>query len=136
MNKQFWLSSLAVFVTLSIYGFVVWGMLLPASFYADTGIVWRGEGQENMAWIVISDVLKALVAVWMFRIGYQNKGIAEGVRFGLLAGALFSIPNLVTYAVQPVPLGHTLCMFSINLLSFVLAGAVLAWVYGATAARV
>ncbi len=129
LNKQFVLSFFAVFVTLSVFGFVVWGLLLPESFYAAVGLNWRGEGDEHMAWIVISDVIKAFVLVWLFGFGFEGKGIGEGLRFGFFAGLLFATPNLVTYAVQPVAFDSTLYMFAINLVSIVVAGLVLALVY-------
>ena len=135
LNKQFWLSLVAAFLTLSVYGFVVWGLLLPASFFAAMGGDWRPEGEELMAWIVIADVVKAFALVWIFGFGFEDKGIAEGLRFGFFTGLLFASPQLIMYAVRPESLSIAAGAFAIDLVSFLLAGAVLAIVYRATGGR-
>ena len=134
-SKRFIISFIAVFVTFSLYGFLVWGVLLAEAMYAEMGNIWRVEGEEHMAWIFIAYALMSYVMVRIFKHGQEDKGIAEGVRYGLLAGVLFGSAELIAYAVQPITMKGALMAFGIDVVMFVIAGVVLSVVYKAVGAK-
>ncbi len=134
-SKRFIISFIAVFVTFSLYGFLVWGVLLAEAMYAEMGNIWRAEGEEQMAWIFIAYALMSYVMVRIFKHGQEDKGVAEGVRYGLMAGVLFGSAELIAYAVQPITMKGALMAFGIDVVMFVIAGVVLSVVYKAVGAK-
>ena len=134
-GKRFIISFIAVFVTFSLYGFLVWGVVLAEAMYAEMGGIWRAEGEEQMAWIFIAYALMSYVMVRIFKHGQEEKGIAEGVRYGLMAGVLFGSAELIAYAVQPITMKGALMAFGIDVVMFVIAGVVLSVVYKAVGAK-
>ena len=135
LSKRFTFSTIAVFATLSIYGFLVWGVLLSDAMYAEMGGIWRAEGEELMAWIFIAYALMAYVMVRIWKHGQEDKGSAEGFRYGLLTGVLFGSAELISYAVQPITLKGALMAFGIDVVMFIIAGMVLSFVYKAVGAK-
>ncbi|MHA1543841.1 MAG: hypothetical protein ACTSU8_01755 [Alphaproteobacteria bacterium] len=128
-NKRILISTIAVFVTFSVYGWLVWGVLLSEALYAEMGGIWRAEGEEQMAWIFIAYALMAYVMAWIWKYGNEDKGVGEGVRYGLMLGALFGSAELIAYAVQPITMKGALMAFGIDVVMFVIAGIVLSVVY-------
>lgn len=128
-NKRILISTIAVFVTFSVYGWLVWGWFLSQWTYFEMGDIWRPEGEEIMAWIFIAYALMAYVMAWIWKYGNEDKGVGEGVRYGLMLGALFSSAGLINYAVQPIVLKGALIAFGVDVVMFVIAGVVLSVVY-------
>ena len=61
--------------------------------------------------------------------GYENAGLAEGIKYGAMMGVFFCAPNLIFYAVQPLP-GILVAQWCFGgLIEITLAGAILASVY-------
>ncbi|MEE8295088.1 MAG: hypothetical protein V3R64_05210 [Sphingomonadales bacterium] len=132
-NKQILISTLAVFITFSAYGFLVWGYALGEMMYAEMGNVWRADEDASglMHWIFIAYALMAYVMAWIWKYGNEDKGVGEGVRYGLLLGALFGSAHFIAYAVQPITMKGALMAFGIDVVMFALAGVVLSFVYKA-----
>lgn len=136
-SKRFIISFIAVFVTFSLYSFLVWGVVLAEAMYAEMGNIWRpaGDVEGFMAWIFIAYALMSYVMVRIFKHGQEDKGVAEGVRYGLLAGVLFGSAELIAYAVSPITMKGALMAFGIDVVMFVIAGVVLSVVYKAVGAK-
>ena len=104
--KRFVLGFVAVFVASQVLGFVIHQVLLGAT-YASLADVWRPEA-EMMAkmWMMwITGGLWTVLFCYIFTRGYEDKGIMEGLRFGLLIG-LFWIPFAYeSHVIYPVPIG-------------------------------
>lgn len=133
LSKRFILSFIAVFVTFSLYGYLVWGVLLGETVHADMGNVFRPE--PMMAWIFIAYALMAYVMVRIWKHGQEDKGLSEGFRYGLLTGVLFASAELIAYAVQPIIMKGALMAFGIDVVMFIIAGMVLAFVYKAVGTK-
>jgi hypothetical protein len=84
-TKKFFLTFAAVFITLEVIGYILFFWLM--------GDTWRSEEvskflrpEEDMwgkIWIVyLMDLVWAFFFTFFFAKGYENKGIAEGLRFG------------------------------------------------------
>ena len=104
-TKNLVFASLAVFIFIFLYDWVVHGMLLQDAYHA-TANLWRPE--EDMAkffqFMVAGQALLAFMFCFIFAKGYEARGIMEGVRFGVYIGLLFSAKLLIMYAVAPYPL--------------------------------
>ena len=67
----------------------------------------------------------------IFSKGYEGKGIAEGMRYGLYTGIWLSIGMAYgTYGMVAVPYGLTLEWFVLGVLSYIVMGIVASLVYG------
>ncbi len=132
-GKRFLISVIAVFITFSLYGFLTWGFLLGEMMFAELGNVWRASEDASalMYWLFIAYILMAYVMVWIWKYGNEDKGIGEGVRYGLMAGILFGSAHFIAYAVQPITLKGALMAFGIDAVMFIVAGVVLSVVYKA-----
>lgn len=106
-TKRYLIASLAVFAFIFIYEWVFHGMLLKP-IYEQTSHLWRPP-EECVTWAMLGgQLIFPFILARIFLKGYENKGLAEGARFGLLIGLLFVPGNLIFYAVQPLPLNLVL----------------------------
>jgi len=129
MTKKFWLAFVAVFVTAIVLNFVVYGLILGASFQSLP--VWRPD-MGSLQWIyMVISLVGAFFFTFIFAKGYEGKGIAEGIRYGLYIGIWISIGMAYgTYAMVAVPYGLTLEWFLLGVVSYIVMGIVASLVYG------
>ena len=67
----------------------------------------------------------------IFSKGYQGKGIAEGLRYGLYIGILMATPMAyASYAMYPIPYSLALQWFLYCTVQSILLGVLVALVYG------
>ena len=130
MSKRLLIHSAVVFVVFSLYGFVVHGILLEDTYNKVPGL-WRPQAETDalMHWFFIAYALMAVPFTMIFAKGYENRGLGEGVRFGLLIGIFLGAVNLIFYAVQPSTLNLTIITFLADVGMTVAAGLALAAVY-------
>lgn len=122
----------AVFAVIFATDFLIHGKLLADAYHA-TASLWRSEAEMRdggfCLWMLLGQLLIAKMFVVIFAKGYEGKGPAEGVRFGLLAG-LFSVSHcFIQYAVTPIPRSLLLVWVATGLMQMILAGIVAALVY-------
>jgi hypothetical protein len=68
---------------------------------------------------------------FIFSKGFENKGIVEGVRYGIYVGIWLSIGKAYgTYAMIAIPYSLALQWFIYGVLEYVIAGVVLAFIFG------
>ena len=129
MKKQrYLLASLGVFVFVFLFEWAfqerfLWGL------YEQTAHLWRPKGEMLCPAIVAAQLLFSFVFGFIFLKGYENKGIMEGVRYGVLIGFLMIPYNLIFYAVQPLPVQLVVLWSVGSLIEMILAGVVLAAIY-------
>jgi hypothetical protein len=130
MDKKFWTAFVAVFVTLAVVESIV-NMVFLSSAYQATANLWRPM-EEMKIWLFY--IVYAFIAFFLtliFSKGYEGKGVVEGVRFGFYVGMLMAVPMAYgTYASMPIPYSLALQWFLFGLVEYVIAGIVLALVYG------
>lgn len=126
--KRAFFTTVAVFVTLFVTDFIIHGPILKST-YEQTPTLWRSDADMKVVWIILSQIVIAKMFSLIFAKGYEGKGIAEGVRFGILAG-LFSIAHsFVWYAVAPLPSNIFMAWCGLGMAQFILAGIVASFVY-------
>jgi hypothetical protein len=129
MTKKFWMAFIAVFITGVILNMIIYGLALGSAFSSLP--VWRAD-MKDLQWIYM---VIALVGSFFFTLifskGYEGKGIAEGIRYGLYTGIWLSIGMAYgTYGMVAVPYGLTLEWFILGVLSYIVMGIVASLVYG------
>jgi len=122
--KRFILAALAVFLSFQVLDFVIHTLILGPTYQA-TASLWRPE-MMSLMWVMwLTGLVLSILFVYIFIRGYENRGIAEGLRFGLLVGLFFSIPGVWNqYVVYPVPLALAVKWFGFSLLEFLIAGVI------------
>jgi hypothetical protein len=129
MTKKFWMAFIAVFVTGSVLNWVVYQFVLGSAF--SSLAVWRAD-MLSLQWIyTVITLVGSFFFTFIFSKGYEGKGIAEGIRYGLYIGIWLSIGMAYgTYAMVAVPYGLTLEWFILGVVCYVVMGIVASLVYG------
>jgi hypothetical protein len=134
MNVKRWLlASVAVLVVLQVLEFLIHGVLLQG-LYKQTPSVWRAEAEmQRLVWIFwLGGLVFAPFFALIYAKGYEKgkPGFGQGLRFGLLVGAMLSVSNSFGwYVVLPVPLALAAAWFVTILVQFSAAGIVAGLVY-------
>ncbi|MBL4647860.1 MAG: hypothetical protein JKY13_02730 [Gammaproteobacteria bacterium] len=131
MNKpKFILSYCAVFVFIFFFEWLFHGVMLN-DIYMSTASLWRTPEamHSRFLWMLLGDALLAIFFCAIFLQGYKNKGIMEGVRYGLLIGLLFAPMHIMMYVVLPIsPLLMVYWLMG-SFVEFIIAGIITAAIY-------
>lgn len=129
-TKRYVLASLGVAVFIFIYGWVVHGILL-ADFWAEQLVegAMRPPGEEVLWAIVVSCLLQGYALAFIFTRGYQNLGIMEGVRFGLLIAWFIAAIYVLQFALSPISMTTMVYGLIIDGIMYIIAGVILAALY-------
>jgi len=128
MNKKFWLGFVVVFVVLEILMFVVDGLLLAKAYSSVT--IWRSDMASKMWLYHVINLVGAFFFTLVFSKGFENKGILEGVRYGLYIGVWMSVGMAYgTYASVAIPHSLAIQWFIYGVIEYIITGAVLSLVY-------
>jgi len=135
MDKKVWIGAGVVFVLLVILGMLIHGVLLQSTYAAmDPGMM-RPEAEMKMWIIFVVDAVVAFFFTLIFSKGYENKGIAEGVRYGFYVGMMFGISMAYgSYASMPIPYYLALQWFLYTIVQYIVCGVALAFVFKPKAA--
>ncbi len=136
MNKKLWTAFVVVFIVYFVLDWLVNGVLLHSTYAAeDVAKLMRPEAEIKMWIIIVCDLFYAFFFTLIFSKGFENKGIMEGVRYGLYVGLMVSLPMAyITYAVQPIPYTLALQWFIYGLLVNIICGIVLSFMFKPKAA--
>jgi magnesium-transporting ATPase (P-type) len=132
-TKKLWGAVAVVFVILEITNYLIHGVML-SSTYSSEGVkeIFRPE-EEMMSkmWIMwITDLVWSFFFVFIFVKGYQNKGIIEGVRYGIYIALFMSFTYAYgSYVMYPLPYSLIFQWFLVGLFQCILLGIVTAAIY-------
>ncbi len=130
-NKTFWIGFVVVFVVMTVFGYLVHELGLSAT-YESLASVFRPKAEmDSMMWMMMAGgAASLLLFCYIFTLGYEGKGVMEGVRYGALIGLLISIPSSVDhYVIYPLTGELAVIWFVTGIIGFVIAGAVFAAIY-------
>lgn len=128
-TKKFLLASLAVFVTLQILDYVIHSLIL-GSTYAGIQEIFRPDMADKMWVMMLMSAIFSLLFVFIFTKGYENKGVMEGIKYGLLIGLIVHfVGSFNQYVVYPVPYGLIWKWIIYGLIELMAVGAVAALIY-------
>jgi len=127
--KRFIIAFIAIFVGIEILGYVIHSVILMST-YESLKNVWRADMMQKM-WIMhVVNVFMSILFVYIFTKGYENKGLVEGVRYGLIVGLFMSMPAAFSsYALYPIPYTLALKWFVFGMIEFIIYGLLVAVIY-------
>jgi hypothetical protein len=131
MNQRFWIAVVVCYVVNQIFGFLIHGVWLQP-VYASLADSFRAKAEmDQMFWMMFLTSAALIYAFcYIFTKGYENKGIGEGVRYGLWIGLLVAIPQAYdSHVVYRVPFDLATKWAVTGVIDFVILGAVLAAIY-------
>lgn len=106
MDKNYWISTIVVFVVWVLGGFLVHGFWL-GTFYETMPNIMRTDAETEglMHFMLIAHLLMAAALVWIYRRGQENKPwLQQGLRFGVAVALLLPIPTfMIFFTVQQNP---------------------------------
>ena len=128
--KKLLIGTVAVFVTLEVLDAIIHGGILMSTYMAMQS-VWRTDMMAKMWVLHVVKIITAFFFTVIFSKGYENKGIMEGVRYGFYMGAIIGAGfGLGSYASFPIPHMLAIEWFLFTLVEYIIAGVVVAQVYG------
>lgn len=137
-TKKFVLAFILVFILVEITNYIIHMAILGPVYASDEVKVLFRPQEEMMGkmWIMyILDVIWSFFFVFFFVKGYENKGIFEGLRFGLYIALFFYLVSVYgQYTVYPIPYYLALQWFLYGLVQALILGAAAALVYKPKAA--
>lgn len=127
-TKRFILASIAVFVAYEIIDSIVHALILCGT-YETLKDIWRPDMEQKMWIMYIAVLFFSFLFVYIFTKGYENKGIAEGIRYGLLIGLLINIGMFYQYVVYPLPLTLVVQWFIYGMIQYIICGIIASIIY-------
>lgn len=129
--KKMAMASVAVFVGFQVMDYVIHGLIL-SSAYQLLAHVWRPDMMSKMWILSLSEAVMSVLFVYIFIKGYENKGIMEGVRYGIVIGLFMNVIGMFSqYVMYPIPLGLSIKWFIYGMVEFIVCGAIAAGIYKA-----
>lgn len=133
--RKLLLGWLAVFVAITACDYVIHNLIL-GSTYAQIKEVFRPDMMDKMWIISLVTVIVSFFFVLIFSKGYEGKGIVEGLRYGFYAGMMLSTGMAYgSYATYAIPYHLAMSWFIYGLAEYLIAGVVVALVYGKPEAK-
>jgi hypothetical protein len=128
--KAFFTAALAVYAVAQLSDYLIHGVILRSAYEA-TKDLWRPDMDEKMWIMVMVTAIWSVLFTLIFIKGCEGRGLAEGVRFGLLIGLFTAIPMAYgTYAMLPIPYSLALQWFVYGMVQCLLLGVVAALIWG------
>jgi len=130
VNKKVLTGFVVVFVLMEIMMFLIHGVILKSAYEA-TKEIWRPDMQSLM-WIYhVLAVIGAFFFTFIFSKGYEGKGVAEGVRYGLYIGIWMGAGMAYgTYSMMNIPYSLALNWFFYSVVEYIVYGVALTKVFG------
>ena len=129
--KRFVLACVAVYLVYQVMSFVI-NMFILGDTYQALASVWRPEAEMmSKMWIMfLTSAVWTVLFCYIFTRGYENKGVMEGVRYGLVIGLFVGIPfSYESYAIYPITIGLAHAWVILTVVISIACGAVLAAIY-------
>jgi hypothetical protein len=134
MSKKIWISFIAVYIFIELADFLIHGVLLSSTYQSLMTLapgLYRPEGEQKLWILFVIALFFAFFFVFIFSKGYQGKGIAEGLRYGLYIAMLTSLPAAYAeYAMHPLPYSMALTWFCTDTIKLLVAGIIVAMIFG------
>ena len=127
--KRFVIASVVVFVAVQVMEFIVNGLIMKDQ-YESLKSLWRPDMASKMWLMYVVGVLVAFLFTYIFVKGREGKGIAEGIRYGIVIWLFVAIPmSLWFWAMFPVPFKISLWWMVFSLIEYIIAGILVAAIY-------
>lgn len=132
-TKKLIIAVIAVFILLEVSNYLIHSVILASTYMQETvSKAFRpmAEMEAKMWRMWIADFVFSFFFVFIFTKGYQNKGIMEGVRYGVYIALFMNFSAAVAQnVVYPIPYTLALQWFIYGFIQMVLLGVVAAYIY-------
>ena len=129
--KRFALGCVAVYLVYQVLSFII-NMYVLGDTYQALSHVWRPEAEMmSKMWIMfLTSAVWTVLFCYIFTRGYENKGVMEGVTYGMVIGLFVGIPFAYeSYAIYPITIGLAHAWAILAVIISIVCGAVLAAIY-------
>ena len=129
--KKLLICFVVVYVVIEILSYLIHAVWLGPT-YQSLSEVWRPEAEmQAKQWIMfVTAAVWAFFFCYIFARGYEGKGLAEGVRYGVIIGLFYAIPQAYeSYVIYPIPYYLALYWFLAGLVVSIICGIVVALIY-------
>jgi hypothetical protein len=132
-TKRFVAAIVAAFIFIFAFNWLWHGMLLMDTYKA-TPDLWRPMDHKSGPTIhclamMLSQFFMAFMLTFIFTRNYENKGTAEGIRYGLYMGLLLAAIDLGKFAYMPVDFPLVTAWMLGSLLTALGTGLIVSWIY-------
>ncbi len=131
MNKEkFILSCVSVFAFIFLFDWIFHDYVID-DLFEDSASLWRPDSEvlSYLLWSIFGKILLSVLFCLIFLHGYENKGLGEGIRYGLLIGLLLTAPLFMFFSMQPIPANLFIAWLIGGVIEIVIAGMILAAIY-------
>ena len=129
--KKFWIGLVVVYLVGQVLSILIHAVWLGET-YSSLSSVWRPEADlVSKQWIMmVTAAVFSFFFCYVFVRGREGKGVAEGVRYGVVIGLFVGIPQAYNfYALLPIPYSLALKWFLSGIVSTMILGAIFAAIY-------
>ncbi len=130
-TKRLLMSFVATYIVYQILGYLIHEVWL-ADTYASLAAVWRPEAEmTSKMWVFfVTSAFFCFFFCYIFARGYENKGLGEGLRFGVIITLFYTLPVVYdSYVIYPIPYSLVLQWLFSGLVVSIILGIVVAMVY-------
>jgi len=127
--KKMVLASIAVFIGFQVMDYVIHGVIL-SPVYKSLAHIWRPDMMPKMWIMTLSSSIMSVFFVYIFIKGYENRGIMEGARYGIIAGLFMNVIGMFSqYVMYPIPFSLSVKWFIYGMVEFIVCGVIAALIY-------
>jgi hypothetical protein len=127
--KRFWMAGLVTYVVVQALDLVTNAVFMKSANESLKGL-WRPNMMSRMWVMYVVGAVVTLLFTYIFVKGREGKGIAEGVRYGIIIWLFVSVPmNVSMWVLLPIPYIIVLRWMLIGLLEMLIAGILVAVIY-------
>ena len=100
------------------------------SSYSARSDLMRTQGIDIIALNVFGRLIYSFLFCYIFVMGYEGRGIREGLRFGIIISAFLWFPKMIfEYANMNLPGSWPLFWFLFGVISSIIGGVICAFIY-------
>jgi hypothetical protein len=127
--KRFIIASIAVYIVFQVMDLIIHGIILSET-YKSLSSTWRPDMMSLMWIFYAAGLVTAFLFVYIFIKGYEDKGLLEGLRYGIIIGLFMNVIGMFgQYVMYPIPFSLSVQWFVFGMIEFAVAGIVAAAIY-------
>ena len=132
-QKKFWIAFIVIFIVYEITNILVHVLILGPTYASEEiKLLFRPQTVlDSTMWLrLFTELVWSFFFTFIFVKGYENKGIMEGVKYGIYMGLFYSfVFAYQTYWMFPLPYSLALQWFIFGFIQCIILGVLAAAIY-------
>jgi len=132
-QKKFWIAFIVIFIVYEITNFIVHALILGSTYMSEeVALLFRPPAVlDSTMWLrLFTELVWSFFFTFIFVKGYENKGVMEGIKFGIYIGLFYSfVWAYQSYWMYPMPYSLALQWFIFGLIQCIILGILAAMIY-------